>query len=357
MVSKSKNFISKKKVLIIGHAGYVGSVLTNYLKKNYFIFGIDTCWFNKNIFYKNTNKDFQPHKSLFQDIRKVDLNKLGFIPDAIVYLAAISNDPMGNKFAKITHEINTSFCLKIAKQAKKMGVSKFVFASSCSIYGSAGNSKKKESHKIQPLTDYAKSKVNSEKKLKKLCGSFFNVISLRFATAAGYSPKLRLDLVFNDFVANSITNKKILILSDGKPWRPLIHVKDMARSINWAIDFKSKKKFIALNVGSDQWTFTIKKLANFVAKIMGNVQVEINKNSQPDKRSYTVDFSLFKKLCKHYQPKENLKKSVKILAQKMIGSKSNFNNFRNSEKFIRLKTLMYLQNKNKLDKNLYWKNK
>ena len=357
LVNKAFNKITKQKILIIGHAGYVGAVLVNYLKKNYFTFGIDTNWFNENVLHKNTKKDFQPHKSLSQDIRKIDITKLGFIPDAIVYLAAISNDPMGNEFAKITHEINTSFCIKIANQAKKMGVSKFVFASSCSIYGSVGNSKKKESHKINPLTDYAKSKVNSEKKLKSLSNKNFKVISLRFATAAGYSPKLRLDLVFNDFVANSITKKKILILSDGKPWRPLIHVKDMARSINWAIDFISKKNFIALNVGSNKWTFTIKKLANIVAKTMGNVEVEVNKNSQPDKRSYTVDFSLFKKLCKKYQPKENLEQSVKLLARKMIGCKSNFKNFRNSQKFIRLKTLIHLQKKKKLDKNLYWKPK
>ena len=351
---KSINKKSKKKILIIGHAGYVGTVLVNFLKKNYFTFGIDTNWFNETVLYQNIKKDFQPHRSLSFDIRKISIDKLGFIPDAIIYLAAISNDPMGNKFAKITHEINTSFCLKVARQAKKIGVAKFIFASSCSIYGSAGNSKKKENHKIEPLTDYAKSKVNSEKKLKKLSDNRFKVISLRFATAAGYSPKLRLDLVFNDFVANSITNKKILILSDGKPWRPLIHVKDMARAINWAIDFSSVKNFIALNVGSDKWTFTIKRLANIVAKTMGNVKVEVNKNSQPDKRSYTVDFSLFKKLCKGYQPKENLEKSVKLLAKKMIGSKSNFKDFRNSQKFIRLKTLIHHQNNKKLDKNLYW---
>ena len=355
VVNKSFNNKSKKKILIIGHAGYVGTVLVDHLKKKYFKFGIDANWFNENVLQQNTKKDFQPHKSLSQDIRKININRLNFIPDAIIYLAAISNDPMGNKFAKITHEINTSFCLKVAKQAKKMGVSKFIFASSCSIYGSAGNSKKKENHKIQPLTDYAKSKVNSEIKLKKLSSNNFKVISLRFATAAGYSPKLRLDLVFNDSVANSITNKKILILSDGKPWRPLIHVKDMARSINWAIEFISLKNFIAINVGSDKWTFTIKKLANIVAKTMGGVKVEVNKNSQPDKRSYTVDFSLFKELCKKYQPKEDLEKSIKLLSKKMLGSKANFKDFRNSKKFIRLKTLIHLQREKKLDKNLYWK--
>ena len=177
---------------------------------------------------------------------------------------------------------------------------------------------------------------------------------LRFATAAGYSPKLRLDLVFNDFIVNGVTKKKILILSDGTPWRPLIHVKDMARAIDWAIQYPLKRKFLALNVGSDKWTFTIKKLAQLISKTLGNIKVVLNKNSQPDKRSYTVDFSLFKKICKENQPKENINTSIKELAKNIIKSKFSFNNFRNSQKFIRLKTLTNLQDKNKLDKNLYW---
>ena len=343
-----------KKILIIGSSGYVGSVLVNFLKKKYFLYGIDTGWFKTKVFDQNSYSEFQPNKFLLTDLRKINLAELNFVPDVIIYLAAISNDPMGKQFRKLTHEINTHYCEKIAKQAKKIGVRKFIFASSCSIYGAAGNAKKKETHKISPLTDYAKSKVNSENKLKKLSDNKFKVISLRFATAAGYSPKLRLDLVFNDFIANAVTKKKILILSDGTPWRPLIHVKDMARAIDWAIKYTLKKNFLAVNTGSDKWTFTIKKLAQLVSKTLGNIEVVLNKNSQPDKRSYTVDFSLFKKICKENQPKENINISIKELAKKIIKSKFNFNNFRNSQKFIRLKTLTDLQNKNKLDKNLYW---
>lgn len=345
-----------KKVLIIGSSGYVGTVLVNHIKNKYFIFGIDTNWFKTRVIYNNNYNDFQPNKFLKTDLRNLDLNKLNFKPDAIIYLAAISNDPMGREFRKVTHEINTRYCKKIANQAKKLGVKKFIFASSCSIYGAAGNAKKKEIHKIAPLTDYAKSKVNSEIILKKLSSKNFKVISLRFATAAGYSPKLRLDLVFNDFIANAVTKKKILILSDGTPWRPLIHVKDMARAIDWSIKYNLNKNFLALNIGSNKWTFKIKKLAQLVSKTLGNTKVVLNKNNQPDKRSYTVDFSLFKKLCKDNQPKENIRDSIKILAKKIRKSNLNFNNFRNSQKFIRLKTLINLQNKNKLDKNLYWKN-
>ena len=229
------------KILIIGHAGYIGPILVKLLKDKYFICGVDTNWFKQKVIYKDNIEDYQPHKVIIEDLRNLSLKNLGFIPDAVIYLAAISNDPMGNNFSKITKQINTVYCEKIAKQAKLLGVKKFIFASSCSIYGAAGNSKKKENHKLQPLTDYAKSKVKSEKLLKKISTSSFKVISLRFATAAGYSPKLRLDLVFNDFVANGITKNKILILSDGKQWRPLIHVKDMSRAISWSIEYLPKK--------------------------------------------------------------------------------------------------------------------
>ena len=207
-----------KKVLIVGHLGYIGPIVTYQLKKKYYICGVDTHWFktkvNKNLF----KRKYEPHKSIIKDLRNFNFKDLSFVPDAVIYLAAISNDPMGSEFKKVTHEINTKYCLKIAKDAKKIGVKKFIFASSCSIYGAAGNSKKKETHKIQPLTDYAKSKVSSEKKLKKIANKNFQVISLRFATAAGYSPKLRLDLVFNDFVVNSVKKKRNTHI---KQWRAM----------------------------------------------------------------------------------------------------------------------------------------
>ena len=343
-----------KKILILGHLGYIGPILVNHIKNKYYTCGVDTHWFKTKVNNKNYSNNYLPNKTIIKDIRKFNLKELKFVPDAVVYLAAISNDPMGSEFKKVTHEINTNCCLKIAKESKKIGVKKFIFASSCSIYGAAGNTKKKESHTIQPLTDYAKSKVVSEKNLKKLSNKTFKVISLRFATAAGYSPKLRLDLVFNDFVVNSVTKKEILILSDGQPWRPLIHVNDMARSIDWAILYNSKKNFLPVNVGSDKWTFRIKDLALKVAKTLGNVDVKFNQNKQPDKRSYTVDFSLFKKIAKGFQPKEKINISVKELAKNIIKSNFKFNNFRNSKKFIRLKTLKDLQRKKLINKSLYW---
>lgn len=343
-----------KKILILGHTGYIGPVAINHLKNKYYICGVDTNWFKARINKKNYREKYLPNKNIIKDIRNFKLNELNFIPDAIIYLAAISNDPMGYEFKKVTKEINSNCCVQIAKDAKKLGVKKFIFASSCSIYGAAGNTKKKESDKIQPLTDYAKSKVISEKKLEKLSSKNFKIISLRFATAAGYSPKLRLDLVFNDFVVNCITKKEILILSNGEPWRPLIHVKDMALSIEWAIEYSTKKNFLAINIGSDKWTFRIRDLASKIAKGLGKAKVKLNKNNQPDKRSYTVDFSLFKKIAKNFQPRENVKDAANVLAKNILESNYDFKNFRNSTKFIRLKTLKNLQEKELINKQLFW---
>jgi len=154
--------------------------------------------------------------------------------DAIVHLAAISNDPMGKTFEEVTDAINFRASVELARQAKAAGVRSFVFASSCSMYGMADDTPRKETSPLNPLTAYAKSKVSTETELQKLADKSFRVTCLRFATACGMSDRLRLDLVVNDFVACAVTSKNITILSDGTPWRPLIHVKDMARAFDWA---------------------------------------------------------------------------------------------------------------------------
>ena len=220
-----------KNILIIGHKGYLGTSLTKYLMKasNYKlnITGLDYNLFSLNDYSKKNNLI----KNIYNDCRKINLKSINPIPDVIIYLAAVSNDPMGSEFKEATKEINYSSCINIAEKSKKLGIKKFIFASSCSMYGSSGKSLKKESDKLAPLTDYAKSKVKAEKKLENISSKNFNVIALRFATAAGLSENLRLDLVFNDFIANAILEKKILLLSSGLSWRPLIHVKDISLSL------------------------------------------------------------------------------------------------------------------------------
>jgi nucleoside-diphosphate-sugar epimerase len=275
--------------------------------------------------------------------------------DVLVHLGAISNDPMGDKYEAVTVAINDQASKAIAREAKKRGVKTFIFASSCSMYGQATGDARKESDSLNPLTAYARSKVAMEKELEGLADKNFKVTSLRFATACGMSPRLRLDLVVNDFVAGAITSGKITVLSDGTPWRPLVHVKDMSRAIVWGIGRQTDivGAFIAVNVGSDQWNYQVKDLADAVARLVPGTEVSINKDAQSDKRSYRVDFSLFRKLAPNHQPLMTLDDTILELRDGLVAMKFADANFRQSN-FMRLKMLESHIQSGALTSNLEW---
>jgi nucleoside-diphosphate-sugar epimerase len=223
------------------------------------------------------------------------------------------------------------------------------------MYGAAEEKAKDETSALNPLTAYAKSKVFTERDLEPLAGEGFNVTSLRFSTACGMSDRLRLDLVLNDFVAGAVSSGKITILSDGTPWRPLIHIRDMARAIEWAIrrDRTGGGDFLAVNVGCNEWNFQVKDLANAVAKVIPDIEVSINQDAEPDKRSYRVDFSRFKKLAPHHQPALDLQTTIEELREGLEGMSFQDPNFRNS-RFMRLKALTQLREMNMLSETLEW---
>lgn len=345
------------KILITGNMGYVGPGLVKRLRMSYpdsKLIGYDLGYFADCL----TNADIFPEcrtdLQYFADIRQLSEDVLKDV-DAVVHLAAISNDPMGNRFQEITHAINYQASIELAKKAKKMGVQSFVFASSCSMYGSADDKPREESSALNPLTAYAKSKVSTERDLKELADPGFKVTSLRFATACGMSERLRLDLVLNDFVAGAVSDKKITILSDGTPWRPLIHIKDMARAIDWAISRSQDAggNFLAVNAGSNEWNYQVKELAEAVASVIPDVDVSINKDAQPDKRSYKVSFDYFKRLAPQYQPEVDLISAIKELNQGLTAMNFNDSSFRDS-RLIRLKVLNDLQANGLLSENLEW---
>lgn len=341
-----------KKVLIVGNQGYIGPVLQKHLSSKYELFGYDIGFFANNISVsKNISVDSDLVCQYYGDVRDLDHKIFNGI-DSVVYLCAISNDPMGNKFREPTLDINKISAIKYAKLAKENGVNSFVFASSCSVYGTGGSNIKNENSDLDPLTTYAVSKIEAENELSKIADKDFNITCLRFATACGFSPRLRLDLVLNDFVASAITNKKIQILSDGTPWRPLINVKDMSRAIEWAIQSYDKKRntFMIVNAGSNKWNYSILELAQSVSEIVGGVEIEVNKNASPDKRSYKVDFSLFNEIANDYTPLETLESTINDLFNGI--SKMNLSaNFRSSE-FIRLIHLNNLISQKIMDNNL-----
>ena len=349
-----------KKILITGNMGYIGPVLTTYLRSNYSdieIYGIDLGFFGHCLTGASVIPESRVDFQYISDVRNCSNDFLKNI-DAVIHLAAISNDPMGNAFEEVTKQINYQASVSFAKQAKEAGVKSFVFASSCSVYGYAEGDARNEKSELNPLTAYAKSKINTEEAIKDLADEKFIITSLRFPTACGMSDRLRLDLVLNDFVASAVASKKITILSDGTPWRPLIDVKDMSRAMDWGINRNSDTggNFLAINVGRTEWNYQVKDLAEQVKCVMPEVEIEINTDAQPDKRSYRVDFSLYEKLAPNYQPQVNLTQTISELKDGLEGMQFSDRNFRDSE-HIRLKVLSRLMETGLLSDQLEWTNR
>jgi len=344
------------KILVTGNAGYIGPVLAKHLLKSRSdieLIGFDTGYFAHCL----TNTEYLPefnYKQHWGDLRNFPFDFLDGI-DAVVHLAAISNDPMGKQFEQVTEDINYNASIQIAKAAKERGVKSFVFASSCSMYGSAESGVKSESDELNPLTAYARSKVAMEKSLEKIADENFIVTALRFATACGMSDRLRLDLVLNDFVAGAMTSGEISVLSDGSPWRPLIDVKDMSRAIDWALDrfVELGGPFLPVNVGSQEWNYQVKDLALAVADIITKTKVSINTNAKVDKRSYRVNFDKFKEYAPNHQPQVNLEQSINELIVGLKNMRFSDSNFRNSQ-YMRLKTLEKHIVSNRLSPELRW---
>jgi len=344
------------KILITGNMGYVGPVVVSHLRSAYpnvQLSGMDNGYFAHCLTAVDKLPEVQLDRQLFMDVRDVQPSLLEGI-DAIVHLAAISNDPMGNVFEELTLEINHRATVALARCAKSAGVRSFVLASSCSVYGCAEGGARTEQSEVNPLTAYARSKVFAERDLAELTDQNFRVTSLRFATACGMSDRLRLDLVLNDFVACATTTGEITILSDGTPWRPLIHVADMARAIDWAIQRPADcgGDFLAVNTGSNQWNYQVKDLADAVAASIPGTRISINTDAAPDKRSYQVNFDRFQELAPGYQPQIALHDAVNGLREG-LGSMSVDDDFRNSP-YMRLKTLTRLRDGGHLDDNLRW---
>lgn len=345
------------KIVIFGNMGYVGPGVVERLRSTYptaTLIGYDTGFFASCL----TDVDYLPERKLdhqyFGDIRNVPDEVLQNA-DAVINLAAISNDPMGTKFEEVTLDVNHKSGILLAKKSKELGVKSFIFASSCSMYGAASDGAKTEDSTLNPLTAYARSKVFTEKDLQPLADKNFTVTCLRFATACGMSPRLRLDLVLNDFVACALASKHITILSDGTPWRPLINVKDMAIAIDWAIARPASiGDFLAVNTGSDQWNYQVKELAEAVSSVIPGVKVSINTEAPPDKRSYRVNFGLYKKLAPNHQPQYDLLRTIKELKEGLEAMKFNDSDFRDS-RLMRLKVLTTLQDKDQLSGELKWK--
>lgn len=345
------------RILITGNMGYIGPVVTKHLKAvmpDAVLTGYDSGFFGHCLTGVATLPETRVDHQHFGDVRALP-DRLLQETDAIVHLAAVSNDPMGSKFEQVTSDINFRSSTDLAQRAAEAGVGRFVFASSCSMYGFAAGGPRKESDPLNPLTAYARSKAATEHALSAMDSKDAVVTALRFSTACGMSDRLRLDLVLNDFVACALTSREITVLSDGSPWRPLIDVKDMARAIEWALtrDPADAGKYVAVNVGSDQWNYQVKDLATAVAHAMEGTKVSINTNAPPDQRSYRVDFSLYRQIAPAHQPQVSLEQAIGELKCGLESMGFKDGNFRSSQ-FMRLKVLERHIDEKRLSNALTW---
>lgn len=345
------------KIIIAGNLGYIGPSVTNQLRRTYpnaELIGFDIGYFAHCLSNASYSPEIKLDMQVYGDIRNFPVKLLQGV-DVVVDLAAISNDPMSFKFEEITLDINYRAAVKLAKLAKDNGVRSFVYASSCSMYGLADDSERKEGDKLNPLTAYARSKVLAEEELEPLADKDFTITCHRFATACGWTNRFRLDLVLNDFVAGALVNKEISILSDGSPWRPMINTKDMALAIDWGASRKAENggRFLAVNTGSNQWNNRILALAEAIGSVIPGIRITVNPDAPPDKRSYRANFDLFKKLAPEHQPQEDLITTVREIRDNLVAMQFNDPNYRDSM-FIRLKVLDHLMKSGLLNSNLEW---
>jgi nucleoside-diphosphate-sugar epimerase len=345
------------KILITGNLGYVGPAVVARLRASRpdaVLAGFDIGYYSGCTTGPVASPEGLPDLQYRGDMRRFPESVLDGV-DAVVHLAAISNDPIGNRFEDVTLDINHRASVALARASRAAGIKSFVFASSCSMYGAAEDGPRTEDAPLNPLTAYARSKVLTERDLKPLGSPDLRITSLRFSTACGWSERLRLDLVLNDFVAGAVAAGEISILSDGTPWRPLIDVKDMARAIDWAISRKGEgtPDFLAVNVGREQANYQVRDLAAAVAAAVPGTRVSINKDAPPDKRSYRVDFALYGKLAPDHQPAVGLDQSIGELRSGLESMGFRDAKFRES-KFMRLNILLELRKKGLLNDKLEW---
>ena len=339
------------RIVVTGHCGYIGTVMVPMLiAEGYDVVGLDSDLFEQCTF----GEEIRRIPALRKDIRDVERSDLeGF--DAVIHLAGLSNDPLGDLNPALTHEINCIASVRLARLAKNAGISRFVFSSSCSNYGAGGEALLDEESPFNPVTPYGVSKVRVEQELAKLASPDFSPTFLRNATAYGVSPRLRFDLVLNNLVAWAFTTGLVYIKSDGTPWRPIVHVTDISRAFIAVL--RAPRDLVhnqAFNVGRNGDNYRIRDLADIVKETVPGCRIEYAKDAGPDKRCYRVNSSKIVRVLQEFKPQWNARKGAQELyeAYQKVGVR--LEDFE-GPKYKRIDHIKQLLKSGRLGQDLRWR--